>query len=242
MKIANIYPIHNQHFYRNEDYTMILAHLVKKGLYNPKNFKNDSYIIMDNGLFEKQQVSTSLLDCIKIAEQSRIKVDEIIIPDAVNDSKTTINLFLENYETIIRYQHKYRFMFVAQARDCEELALMIKFANNYPSLNLSIGVSKLCTFDRSSDEALEIYKNSLHPIHFLGIKESFEELWKVKDIIRGCDTSQIAYIAKNEQQIDSVIGYYRNNSIKERDIDLEFDCLDNCRVEQLLFRFEQESF
>ena len=242
MKIANIYPIKNQHFYKNEDYTMILAHLVKKGLYAPENFNKDSYVIMDNGLFERQQVSTSLLDCIKLAEQSGIKIDEIIIPDAVNDAKTTINLFLKNYETIIRYQHKYRFMFVAQARNYKELEFMMTFIGNYPSLNISVGISKLCPFDRASDEAIEIYKRYKLPIHLLGIKESFEELQKVKDVIRGCDTSQIAYIAKNEQQVDSIIGYHRDNSMKERDIDLEFDCLDNTKIEQFLTQFNQELF
>ena len=58
MQIANIYPVANQQLYKDEKYVMILAHLVKKGFYKPENFSEDQYIIMDNGLFEGEQVST----------------------------------------------------------------------------------------------------------------------------------------------------------------------------------------
>lgn len=60
MKLANIYPIANQRNYEGESYVMILAHLVKEGLYNPDVFCDKQYIIMDNGLYEGAQVSTSL--------------------------------------------------------------------------------------------------------------------------------------------------------------------------------------
>ena len=51
MKIANIWPVYNQEMYAEEEYVMILAHLLKKGLYKPNCFSASSYIIMDNGLF-----------------------------------------------------------------------------------------------------------------------------------------------------------------------------------------------
>ena len=230
MKIANIYPIANQLLYRDESYVMILAHLVKDGKYRKKNF-NDAgqYIIMDNGLFEKAQVSTSLLDCIRIAEDSGIRVNEIIIPDAVNDSARTIELFLENLETILDYQNEYKFMFVAQANYEHELEQMINFINRY-NLNLSVGISKLCPFNRASEEAIRIYKKCKYPIHILGIKESFAELDALADVkqIRGCDTSQLAFMDKNKV-IDDVHDYIRDGE----DIDLDKDVCSNTNLIRL---------
>ena len=240
MKIANIYPIANQKLYRDEEYVMILAHLVKAKKYNPQNFKYcGQYIIMDNGLFEKAQVSTSLLDYIHLAEDSGISVDEIIIPDAVNDSAKTIELFLDNLDTICKYSNHYAFMFVAQANDEHELGTMIDFINRY-ELNLSIGVSKLCPFDRASDEAIEVYKRSKHPIHILGIKSTFAELDALARVeqIRGCDTSQLAFMDKNAWSVtvlDNVHDYVRDGE----DIDLAKDTCDNCNLIQLKFE-EQE--
>ena len=234
MKIANIYPIANQKLYKDETYVMILAHLVKAKKYDPQNFKyRGQYIIMDNGLFEKAQVSTSLLDCIHLAEDSGIDVDEIIIPDAVNDPARTIELFLDNLDTIREYDGIYTFMFVAQANDERELGMMIDFINRY-DLNLSIGISKLCPFDRASDEAIEVYKRSRYPIHMLGIKSTFAELDKLAEIknIRGCDTSQLAFMDKNDYQLtvfDNVHDYERSG----KDIDLDRDICSNTNLIQL---------
>lgn len=234
MKIANIYPIANQKLYKDETYVMILAHLVKAKKYDPQNFKYPGqYIIMDNGLFEKAQVSTSLLDCIHLAEDSGIDVDEIIIPDAVNDPARTIELFLDNLDTIREYGSCYTFMFVAQANDEHELGMMIDFINRY-ELNLSIGISKLCPFDRASDEAIEVYKRSRYPIHMLGIKSTFAELDKLAEIknIRGCDTSQLAFMDKNDYQLtvfDNVHDYERSGT----DIDLDRDICSNTNLIQL---------
>lgn len=231
MKIANIYPISNQQFYQNEQLVMILAHLVKKKLYKKSNFNNSQYVIMDNGLFEKQQISTDLQDCIDCAEKSGIYVNEIIIPDAVNDYLTTIELFEKNLPTILKYQHRYKFMFVAQARTTDELSIIMGYINKYKNLNLSVGISKLAPFDRSCQSAIKLYKRCKFPIHFLGIKQSFSELDKVEDIIRSCDSSQLAFIAKNEKDIKNINTYsYIRKGV---DIDLENDVLDNSLLNSL---------
>lgn len=240
MKIANIYPIANQKLYKDETYVMILAHLVKAKKYDPQNFRYPSqYIIMDNGLFEKAQVSTSLLDCIHIAEDSGIYVNEIIIPDAANDPVRTIELFLDNLDAIREYGEYYKFMFVAQANDERELGMMIDFINRY-KLNLSIGISKLCPFDRASDAAIEVYKRSKYPIHMLGIKSTFAELDKLAEVenIRGCDTSQLAFMDKNDYQptvFDNVHDYVRSGE----DIDLAKDVCSNTNLIRLKLE-EQE--
>lgn len=240
MRIANIYPVANQLLYQDEQYVMILAHLVKAGKYHPENFNSyNQYVIMDNGLFEQAQVSTNLLECIKLAKESKINVDEIIIPDAINDSARTVELFLKNLKTIRAYKHDYKFMFVAQSRDERELEYMIDFINRY-SLNLSVGISKLCPFDRASDEAIRIYKKCRYPIHILGIKKTFAELDALARIeqIRGCDTSQLAFMDKNAWSVtvlDNVHDYVRDGE----DIDLAKDTCDNCNLIQLKFE-EQE--
>lgn len=240
MKIANIYPVANQLLYKDEDYVMILAHLVKDKKYDSEHFNyKHQYVIMDNGLFEKAQVSTSLLDCILLAERSGINVSEIIIPDAINDLGRTIELFLENLDTVVKYGNKYKFMFVAQAINEYELEQAINFINQY-NLNLSVGISKLCPFDRASDKAVSIYKKCKYPIHILGIKKTFAELDTLAEVkqIRGCDTSQIAFMDKNKSQMtfmDNVHDYIRVGE----DIDLANDVCDNANMIRLKLE-EQE--
>ena len=225
MKIANIYPIANQEGYQDEEYVMILAHLVKQGLYDKKYFTGNKYIIMDNGLFEKQQVSTDVRDCISLAENSGIQVSEIIVPDAVNNIKETIKLFEENKEAIAEWQAKYKFMFVAQAKSYLDLLKGILYANKmYKKYNISVGISKLTPLKRDSFLSRCTYRLCKPEIHFLGIKESFCELTKVKTMIRGCDSSQLAFIAKNvpdcfEMDIAKLLTYTR----KGEDIDLAKD-------------------
>lgn len=243
MKICNIYPIANQELYQQEEYIMILAHLVKKGLYDPKFFNGrGAHIIMDNGLFEKAQVSTNLQDCINIAKSSGLEVSELVVPDAINDTEKTMELFEQNWETI-KNNPQYTYMFVAQGRNEEEVAKAIDFINGYlvNSINnntdmpkIVVGISKLTPMDRASKKAIEIYKKCLYPIHFLGIKESFQELNDVCKIIRSCDSSQLAYIAKNEDAAPANVWLYKR--IKDSnhiDIDLEFDKLDSGYLKRL---------
>lgn len=230
MKIANIYPVKAQAMYRGEECVMILAHLVKKGLYTPDVFTNkNQFIIMDNGLFEGEQVDTDVNTCIELAQQSGIDVDEIIVPDAVNDMRTTKELFEQNLFTMRRYKDDFRFMVVAQAKNYQELQEIICFYNRYEGvLPLTVGISKLAEWDRGSEEAIRIYKSCLLPIHFLGIKKSFAELFGVSDIIRSCDTSQLAFIDKNTDKIpDRILTYVREG----KDIDLEHD---DCNIPRLM--------
>lgn len=241
MKIANIYPVANQELYKHEQFVMILAHLVKKDLYRAENFTEDQYIIMDNGLFEGEQVSTDVRDCIDLAIRSGIPVDEIIVPDAVNDAYQTIKLFEENKAAVIEFNEMYTFMVVAQAKDYEELEMMIDYFNNYAGrLNLCVGISKLATWDRGSDEAIRIYKKCKLPIHFLGIKKTFTELNdEVIKLIRSCDTSQLAFISKNrnlEELGGSVWHYIREG----KDIDLEHDQLDTAHLARIKEIFKEE--
>lgn len=224
MTIANIWPVANQHLYQEEDYAMILAHLVKKNLYSPSTFQDPAqHIIMDNGAFEGEQVSQNLSDLISLAENSGLPINEIVVPDEINNIARTYVLFHESLPAIRQWQNKYKFMVVAHATNFTELNLMIDYYNQfYGKLNLVVGISKLTPLDRADEQAIEAYKKCKFPIHFLGIKKTFKELDKVKEIIRSCDTSQLAYMAKNGWEMkESVWDFVRTEQGK--DIDLEHD-------------------
>lgn len=240
-KIANIFPIANQKFYKNETYIMILAHLLKDGLYDARYFNREGqYVILDNGLFENSQVSNDLETYIQLAETCGININEIVIPDAMFNYKETIQLFEKNLETIKKWQHKYKFMFVAQALTYEEFKNIIEYINSQ-KYNLSIGIPKKCIIARDSAAAIELYKKCVHPIHLLGVKSSFSEILPAYKYIRGCDTSQLAFIAKNVdsdnlRDID-VVNYVRDGA----DIDLRNDKVNNYDLEKLL-NMEKEGF
>lgn len=239
MRILNIYPVANQRWYQREFFVMILAHLVKKNLYDPTNFDVSQIIIMDNGLFEKQQVSIELQDLIDIAEQSGIPVREIIVPDAANDLDRTIELFEHNLETIKKYQDKYQFMFVSQATSYGELHKGIQYINKYTYLPLTVGISKLTPIDRAHPLAIRCYEECKFPIHFLGIKETFKELEtnEVHKYIRSCDSSQLAFIAKNNDTLPANIIDYTRKGI---DIDLEKDFVNENLLSQAIYNLKKE--
>ena len=152
-------------------------------------------------------------------------------------------MFEKNLATMLKYKDKYTFMFVAQAKTYEEMEKSILFANEYyGKLNLTIGISKLCALARDSLQACSIYRKSLFPIHFLGIKTTFKELLQARTLIRSCDTSQLAYMAKNEIMVDDldIVHYERSEEIGP-DIDLEFDKLSNHKLNKLISS-EKEAF
>lgn len=228
-QIANIYPISNQKHYKKEEYVMILAHLLSE--YNDRYFNDRQYIIMDNGLFEKAQVTTDMFKLIGLANNSKLPIAELVVPDAVNDIDTTIQLFEQSIPAMRAWAHEYNYMFVCQATTYEDLKKGMDYINSkydqfqneeYP-IEICVGISKLSPLDRSSAKSIEIYKTCKWPIHFLGIKNTFSELLAVKHLVRSCDTSQIAFMAKNltskEIKDTDIIEYTRCG----RDIDLAKD-------------------
>lgn len=233
MRLCNIFPIKNQRFYKDEKYVMILAHLLN--LYSPQYFHKDQFVILDNGLYENAQVSTDLRDLIKTAQESSIHINEIVIPDKFFDSKETIRLFEKNKETIKEYSDIYSFMFVAQSNNLEEFEEVINYINQYKgTLNLVVGIPKKAPYKRESDEAIEIYKKCKFPIHFLGLADNspLKDLIKVENIIRSCDTSQIATMIKNTSKNEDVLSYVRKP--EDVPIDLLEDYVDEERLEKAL--------
>ena len=129
MQVANIYPIANQEMYAKEKCVMLLAHLLDK--YDPKFFNNKQWIIMDNGAFENSKVSNDLEHLVEMAENSPIPIKEIVIPDVMGDEKATLELLGNNLKTVTKWQHKYKFMFVAHSNTEEELDKLITMFNEY---------------------------------------------------------------------------------------------------------------
>lgn len=152
------------------------------------------------------------------------------MPDVVNDYSANICMFEQNIETIKKWQHKYRFMFVAQAASPEEVVKAIDYISQYQHLNLSVGISKLTKWDRADTQAIKAYAKCPFPIHFLGIKTTFAELFPVSRLIRGCDTSQLAFLDKNNVIPSSklhLLAYRRDG----QDIDLAVDVCDDERLQ-----------
>lgn len=237
--VANIYPTANQELYKEERYVMILAHLLDH--YKPENFSTDSYKILDNGLYEESCVSTDVQYIIDKAEAHGMDVDEFIVPDVLNEVDANIESFKANLPTIRKYVGKYNFMFVAHSTTAEELKKAINFINSfYEELpNISVGFSKLSPLDRMSDKIVEIWKTCKYPIHILGICTTWSEVEKLKTFCRGNDTSQLAYMVKNEAVVpEDPIGYTRSGrredgrGVEGVDIELETDVLDSSRIRE----------
>lgn len=234
MKLANIYPVSNQELYKEETYVMLLAHLLK--YYNRANFREDAYVIMDNGMYENSRVSTNVKDIIEEAEKFSIRVNEFIIPDVLNDKDETIHLFGQNIPAIKEYTGKYNFMFVAQASSLEELSESIKYINGFKEElpNITVGIAKLIPVERNTKEFITILKECKYPIHILGIKDNFNEVKPLETIVRGVDSSQLAYITKNEPQVPEDSLHYSRKAAMEShfaaNIDLENDLLSSRKL------------
>lgn len=243
IELCHIYPIKNQELYLGEKYVMVLAHLAEKGLYHPSLFNKDQFIIMDNGLYEGAQVSTSLERCVEIALKSGLHVKELVVPDVVNDLEGTIELFKKNWRTMVRYKNYFSFMFVAQCVDEDDLFDAIRWINrwdNTEGVRITVGISKLSPINRDSDLAIDLYKKCRYPIHFLGLKRSFEELHKLDGIIRSCDSCQLAHIAKNRGLTVEQPYEYVRSVLKRSEIDLEKEDLETTVIRILRERLNWE--
>lgn len=237
--VANIYPVANQDVYKDEKYIMLLAHLLK--YYKKENLSEDSYRVIDNGLYEESQISTDVQYIIDKVEASEIDVDEFIVPDVLNEVDANIEMFKANLPTIRKYVGKYNFMFVAQSTTIEELKKAINFINSFHGElpNISVGFSKLSPLDRMDDEVIEIWKTCKYPIHVLGICTTWREVDKLKTFCRGNDTSQLVYMVKNETAIpEDPVDYTRSGrredgrGVEGVDIELETDVLDSSRIRE----------
>lgn len=117
----------------------------------------------------------------------KMKADEVIIPDVLNDAQATLNSFSMFF---LRQQHLYYdggLMFVPQGRNLVEwMSCYDKFIQTgYSHLVRTIGIPKWLGEDRF--KALDYI---IHPfmIHFLGVESGWKELERVERV-RSWDTS-----------------------------------------------------
>lgn len=233
-KLANIYPIKNQQWYKFENYVMILAHLAKKNFYKEHSFAENSYIIMDNGAFENEEIKdlNELIELVDHLGGEGIDVDEVVIPDDVIDNDKSYNMFLKNIP-LIKEHDELNFMVVVHADDYEELKRRIcdilRICDTFDLDNIVLGLSKLDKYSRTTEQFRGIITGCPLNIHLLGIKKDYLELLYNYPEIRSCDSSHLVHNIKNG----------RNTFFKEREeadikIDLENDEIDNTLIAKAL--------
>ena len=105
------------------------------------------------------------------------------------------------------------------------------------NLKLVLGIPKHGELNRTSNRFIRELHICNVPIHFLGIRKSFEELLPVKNIIRSCDSIQLSYIARdcNVQQ-ESLYEYQRVGKV----IDLETDYINDAKIDKARIMLNKE--
>lgn len=200
MKIAHIYPLSNIDMYRTNEYNMLLAQYAEKGFYDKMHIEH-CFNIMDNGMYEGKLVSKNLYDLYRMIKAHNLKIDEIVVPDVPNNLEENLKLFVRNIgniKAIRRQVPKMRFMVVAHSQNMEEIIRAIRFIERKVEEEdmhyITIAIPKCFKGDRADKYLRQVYRECSCPIHFLGLKHVFEELTRVKNIVRSCDTSHLSWI------------------------------------------------
>ena len=155
----------------------------------------------------------------------------------MGDYEKTKQLYKDNYETMLTYKNDFQFMYVVHAKTIEQLHEAIDMVNKEQNLKLVLGIPKHGELNRTSNRFIRELHICNVPIHFLGIRESFEELLPVKNIIRSCDSIQLSYIARdcNVQQ-ESLYEYQRVGKV----IDLETDYINDAKIDKARIMLNRE--
>lgn len=203
MKLANIVPPQWQGIFPQGEYRMALAHWVLEyPTYAKQLRKGSSYILLDNGTFEGEQVSYAQLN----KACANLGADEVILPDVHGDPGETLRL---SWSTLGKIASK-RVMFVPQGTTCKEWEQCLRAwitkwdeASWGASYSLAIGITSLRrTRGKRSPQVgtrvglLERYFsfNLPYPLHLLGVPDPKEfatsELAEARAMgVRGVDTS-----------------------------------------------------
>lgn len=120
MKAATIVPTAYLGLIQNDDYHMCLGHLVGKDkaytdFYAEMGKDPNKYVIMDNGAAEQNRRPIE-----ELVEKAKIcNAQEIILPDELMDTETTLNLSYQALE-YVRSHSKLKVMAVPQGETLEE--------------------------------------------------------------------------------------------------------------------------
>lgn len=212
-KFAHIVPVDCLHVLDNKQYLMCLAHLVKANgaygdYYASAARKPGTYVLMDNGVAEGEQLSNEeLLRCY-----DRIRPSEIILPDTLCDSSDTLRKMHEALELFVESEHlPYRIMAVPQGHDLDEWIACAEAMVRDRRIH-TIGVSKFLQMAGGSymtrywavdalSELIAKYGRSDLEVHLLGCSEPTAYVQMILDkypFVRGCD-SALGYLFAQAQ-------------------------------------------
>lgn len=130
MRLALIPPIDMLEYTDETDMQLMLPHLLSNDIYRYVYTKHcqdpKQYVILDNGAAEGERIETG--DLIKLAHE--YDVDEIVIPDVLNDAKATLveyaNFF--DYAREDKSLEGLKTMYVLQGNDLGEFFEQARFA------------------------------------------------------------------------------------------------------------------
>ena len=204
MKVAHIVPVDFPII--STGYHMILAHLLKNPIYKLKYKNARGYKILDNSIIELGN-AIKIQDILKLADG--IEFDELILPDALNDGKKTVELAKEAIHFLNTTGYTFKLMAVPQGKTIEEWIKCYKELLQLPID--TIGINKLTHNLLGSRESWcdYLYQNNYidtkYDYHLLGLPSNIIEIkhqtkhkW-----IRGLDTCAAYLLARDSITIDS---------------------------------------
>lgn len=201
-------PIAHLEMTSADDFHMCLAHLVG-GKSGPSKIYTEhfqdmvaqgKFVLMDNGAAEKEQ-----LDLEELLERyAIINPTEIILPDTVLDTESTLKRSSEFLKMLIERDLPYKRMAVPQGETLQEWRDCLKEMLTWPID--SIGISKFLTIKLGKEARMDavkiavdlMAKRGIHKeIHLLGCNDHPTEIGRIvqkyPDAIRSTD-SAIAFI------------------------------------------------
>jgi len=202
MRVAHIVPHRWEGLFTQGDYGMALAHWVLKDDNYARMLRKvqGRYVILDNGVFEREQLAPSQLREASI----KIRADEVVLPDTRGNPKDT----LEKSAKYLQGTSTKRVMFVPQATSIEEWFQCLNawtgawIKNSWSEkFTLAIGVSAprvsledMTPLPQTRTVILQGLTNCDYPLHLLGISSpatfAHSELPAAHQAgVRGVDTS-----------------------------------------------------
>lgn len=219
-RVAHIVPVSHLSDTVDNQYHMCLAHLVSCTEYKEhfvEMARRGKFVLMDNGAAEGSQ-----LDFDKLFEMyEEINPTEIVLPDTLYESGSTIQKAREFLVEMERRGVQYRTMAVPQGRNFEEWKACARILIKDTRIN-SIGVSKflnIATKDRYIRfKACEVigaliqeYDRYDLEVHLLGCDEGplvVKMCQEAHPFVRGCD-SAFSYLQAQANKMMTLKDDYR---------------------------------
>lgn len=202
MKVALIAPTSQLHYCMGREYQMMIPefehHLAYQKYYQVFGTMPNTFVMLDNGAFEGEQLSDT--DLLNMAVEYH--VDEVAIPDTLYDTEATL---FQMHKFVATYKHPSRarrrpprLMAIVQGRTFEECKACINgFADTrYTNYITTIGIPKhLPSTTKEDDVRINLVRwiNVKYPhkwdLHFLGFVEPGEMMRGAALGVRSLDTS-----------------------------------------------------